>query len=121
MIVRRQAPRTTRVLPRGNWQDEAGEVVEPGVPHFLPQPANPDGKRLDRLDLARWLTSPENPLTARVFANRLWKQFFGAGLSGGDGGRRGPGGMAVAPRAARLAGRPSSAATGTSRRWSGRS
>ncbi|MFO0985008.1 MAG: PSD1 and planctomycete cytochrome C domain-containing protein [Planctomycetota bacterium] len=73
-------PRTWRVLPRGNWQDESGEVVEPAVPHFLPQ-QEAAGRRLTRLDLARWLVAPENPLTARVIANRLWKQFFGTGLS----------------------------------------
>lgn len=72
---------TARVLPRGNWQDTSGEVVLPNVPHFLPQPAKPGGRRLTRLDLANWLTSTENPLTARHFVNRLWKQFFGAGIS----------------------------------------
>ena len=74
-------PATTRVLPRGNWLDESGPVVEPGVPGFLPRPVGADGRRLTRLDLARWLASPDNPLTARVFVNRLWKQLFGAGLS----------------------------------------
>jgi hypothetical protein len=69
------------VLPRGNWQDESGEIVQPAAPHFLPQVPNPDGRRLTRLDLARWLVSPENPITARAVMNRLWKQFFGTALS----------------------------------------
>jgi hypothetical protein len=82
MVTVSAPPTVTRVLPRGNWQDESGPVVEPAVPHFLPQPApKPGGERLTRLDLARWLVAPENPLTARVFVNRLWKQFFGSGLS----------------------------------------
>jgi hypothetical protein len=73
-------PRPVRLLPRGNWQDDSGELVGPAVPHFLPQLATGD-RRPTRLDLAKWLVAPENPLTARVFVNRLWKQFFGAGLS----------------------------------------
>lgn len=73
-------PLTTRVLPRGNWQDQSGAIVEPGVPSFLPQPKD-TGRRLTRLDLARWLVAPENPLTSRVIMNRLWKELFGAGLS----------------------------------------
>ncbi len=74
--------RVTRVLPRGNWQDESGEVVQPAPPHFLPQPpAHPDGTRLTRLDLAHWLTSDANPLAARTFANQIWRLFFGAGLA----------------------------------------
>ncbi|HEY7510483.1 MAG TPA: PSD1 and planctomycete cytochrome C domain-containing protein, partial [Vicinamibacteria bacterium] len=80
LVTRRQEPDTVRVLPRGNWLDDTGEVVEPAVPHFLP-PLAVDGGRATRLDLARWLTSPENPLTARVFVNRQWKHFFGQGLS----------------------------------------
>jgi hypothetical protein len=73
-------PAVTRVLPRGNWQSESGEIVQPAVPHFLPQVPDPDGRRLTRLDLARWLVARNNPLTARTIMNRLWKQYFGAGI-----------------------------------------
>ncbi|MEM0924883.1 MAG: DUF1553 domain-containing protein [Planctomycetota bacterium] len=72
----------SRVLPRGNWQDTSGEIAEPGFPNFLPQPDRDSGRRLTRLDLANWVASPDNPLTSRHFVNRLWKHFFGAGLSG---------------------------------------
>jgi hypothetical protein len=82
MIAQPMEPLTIRVLPRGNWQDESGEIVAPGFPEFLSAPSDPTGRRLTRLDLARWLTAPENPLTARVFMNRLWKQCFGSGISG---------------------------------------
>jgi hypothetical protein len=81
MVSVSQTPIVTRVLPRGNWQDESNEPLQPAVPHFLPQIPNPDGRRLTRLDLARWLVSAENPLTARAVVNRLWKQFFGSGIS----------------------------------------
>jgi hypothetical protein len=80
-ISEAREPATTRLLPRGNWQDESGEIVRPAPPHFLPQPPNPDGRRLTRLDLAKWLVAPENPLTSRTFVNRLWKQYFGMGIS----------------------------------------
>ncbi|WP_165253665.1 DUF1549 domain-containing protein, partial [Paludisphaera soli] len=73
-------PRTVRVLPRGDWMNETGDVVKPALPHYLPRP-DVSGRDLTRLDLARWLVSRDNPLTARVVMNRLWKQFFGAGLS----------------------------------------
>ncbi len=76
------APRTVRILPRGDWQNETGEVVLPATPRFLPGAVESKAdKRLTRLDLAQWLVSRENPLTARVFMNRLWKQFYGIGLS----------------------------------------
>lgn len=81
LVTESWKPTVTRILPRGNWQDESAPIVEPAVPQFLPQPANADGHRLNRLDLARWIVSKDNPLTARTFVNRLWKQFFGAGLS----------------------------------------
>jgi hypothetical protein len=71
----------THLLPRGDWMNPAAEV-KPAVPVFLPhQSVRKDAERLNRLDLARWLVSKENPLTARHFTNRLWKQFFGKGLS----------------------------------------
>ena len=73
--------RTSRVLPRGDWQEKSGEVVEPNTPHFLPGHNTASDKKLTRLDLAHWLTSAENPLPARHYVNRVWTQFFGTGLS----------------------------------------
>lgn len=80
LVTQATEPRTMRVLPRGNWMNDSGEIVLPGVPQFL-QPLETKPGRATRLDLANWLTAPENPLTARVFVNRLWKMFFGTGLS----------------------------------------
>ncbi len=70
-------PRETHVLARGNFLNP-GEKVEPAVPAILPP--LPAGEPPNRLTLARWLVSPENPLTARVMINRVWGQFFGHGL-----------------------------------------
>ncbi|HLH53673.1 MAG TPA: PSD1 and planctomycete cytochrome C domain-containing protein [Verrucomicrobiae bacterium] len=81
MVTVAREPLVTRVLRRGNWQDEGGDLVQPLAPHFLPQIENPDHRRLTRLDLARWLVSADNPLTSRAVMNRLWKQFFGTGVS----------------------------------------
>jgi hypothetical protein len=75
-------PRIVRVLPRGNWLDDTGPEVKPAVPAFLGTVAT--AGRATRLDLARWLTDAKagvGGLTARVFVNRLWYLFFGAGLS----------------------------------------
>jgi hypothetical protein len=72
-------PRPIRILNRGNWQDTTGEIVQPGTPAALP--AVKKSGALNRLDLADWLMAKENPLPARVLANRLWKLYFGAGLS----------------------------------------
>jgi hypothetical protein len=80
VTVRRNPPSVVRILPRGNWMDESGEVMKAAFPSFLPAPTI-EGRDPNRLDLARWLVSRENPLTARVVMNRLWKQFFGSGLS----------------------------------------
>lgn len=68
------------LLPRGDWMNPAQEVL-PGVPEFLPHVSVRKEGRLTRLDLAKWIVADENPLTARHFVNRLWKQFFGKGLS----------------------------------------
>jgi hypothetical protein len=80
MITKAIPPREIRILPRGNWMDRSGKVVHPRTPHFLKQ-IDTGGRRANRLDLAQWLVSREHPLTARVVMNRLWKQYFGIGLS----------------------------------------
>lgn len=72
-------PEVTRILPRGNWMDDSGQVVEPAIPGFLGKLETKG--RATRLDLANWLVSKDNPLTARVFVNRMWKICFGKGLS----------------------------------------
>jgi hypothetical protein len=73
-------PTETRILPRGNWMDDSGAVVQPAIPAFLGK-LETGGERANRLDLADWLVSKSNPLTARVFVNRTWRQFFGTGIS----------------------------------------
>ncbi|MEI6239932.1 MAG: PSD1 and planctomycete cytochrome C domain-containing protein [Planctomycetia bacterium] len=78
--VKKATPSVVRILPRGNWMDESGEVMKPAFPAYLPAPKI-EGREPNRLDLAQWLVSRDNPLTARVVMNRLWKQFFGTGLS----------------------------------------
>jgi hypothetical protein len=75
------APRMMRVLPRGNWLSDAGEIVAPDTPASMPAlKRKADVPRATRLDLAKWLVSGEHPLTARVFVNRLWKLYFGQGI-----------------------------------------
>jgi hypothetical protein len=81
VISKSIAPRTVRVLPRGDWLDESGEVVAPAPPEFLtsfeaPQP----DVRPTRLDLADWLADEANPLVDRVAANRVWELLFGKGI-----------------------------------------
>jgi hypothetical protein len=64
-----------RILKRGNWMDDTGEVVTPAFPAVFAE-APPADKTLNRLDLAKWIVSPENPLTARVVVNRLVEDLF---------------------------------------------
>jgi hypothetical protein len=79
MVMQEMAePRQTSVLIRGAY-NAPGEKVDAGVPEAL-LGAWPQGAPRNRLGLARWLTKPDHPLTARVVVNRFWQQFFGQGL-----------------------------------------
>jgi mono/diheme cytochrome c family protein len=69
-------PPTTPVRLKGTFLNP-GKTVTADTPAVLP----PLDSQKNRLGLARWLVSKENPLTARVFVNRLWQQYFGTGLS----------------------------------------
>jgi hypothetical protein len=80
MITRATKPREIHILPRGNWMDHSGEVVQPQIPHFF-EPLAVEGRRATRLDLANWVVDGDNPLAARVVVNRLWHRYYGVGLS----------------------------------------
>jgi hypothetical protein len=73
-------PSVTRILPRADWMNDSAPIVEPAIPRFLGV-LDTNGERATRLELAGWLVSRDNPLTARAFVNRTWREFFGAGLS----------------------------------------
>ncbi|WP_435016245.1 PSD1 and planctomycete cytochrome C domain-containing protein [Tundrisphaera sp. TA3] len=80
MVMQEAAkPRETRLHVRGSFRSP-GDVVAPGVPEILPAMA--EGEPTNRLGLARWLTRPDHPLTARVAVNRIWEQYWGRGLVG---------------------------------------
>lgn len=78
VMEERQSPRKTHVLVKGDFTRPADEVV-PGTPSIL-HPMESDSPYLNRLDLARWIVSPQNPLTARVIVNRVWQVYFGRGI-----------------------------------------
>ncbi len=77
-LVELPSPRTTHILTRGDFL-RPGAEVKPAVLEVLPDLPELD-RPANRLDLARWLVSPENPLTARVTVNRFWQRLFGQGL-----------------------------------------
>jgi hypothetical protein len=83
IAMERPAPAYAHVLKRGDYASR-GERVGPGTPHFLP--ALGAGEPRNRLGLANWLFTPEQPLFARVAVNRMWQEIFGRGLveSSGD-------------------------------------
>jgi mono/diheme cytochrome c family protein len=72
-------PRTVRILARGNWLDDSGDEVHPALPTAMSS-SKIENRQQARLELARWFVSRDNPLTARVFVNRVWKLFFGQGI-----------------------------------------
>ncbi len=98
MVMSDAEPRATHLLLRGAY-DRPGAAVTPGVPACLPPLSiekraatdvasvrsvsgtqEPQSRKPDRLTFAKWLVSPEHPLTARVTVNRFWQNFFGTGL-----------------------------------------
>ncbi|HVX64398.1 MAG TPA: PSD1 and planctomycete cytochrome C domain-containing protein [Pirellulales bacterium] len=78
VMKERAKPRETFLHIRGDFL-RPGTRVTPDVPGVLP-PLKPAGEQANRLDLARWLVAPENPLTPRVTVNRVWQEHFGRGL-----------------------------------------
>jgi len=78
VLVQNPDPPVTRVHLRGDFMSPGAEV-SPGVPSVLPPVEAREGGEPDRLDFARWMVSPENPLTARVTADRVWRKLFGYG------------------------------------------
>ncbi len=78
MVMKELAkPREARILIRGEY-DRPGDPVQRGVPAAISP--FPEDLPLNRLGFARWLVSPDHPLTARVWANRAWERFFGTGI-----------------------------------------
>lgn len=71
--------RDTHMFIAGNWLDKGHLVKEGNTPKLFPS-LKKSGERATRLDLARWVASPENPLTARVAVNRFWLELFGKGI-----------------------------------------
>jgi cytochrome c553 len=78
MVMSDERPRETRLLGRGDYLTPQGEPLGFAPPAFLPP--LPADLPANRLGLARWLFTPEQPLTARVHVNRMWQHFFGTGL-----------------------------------------
>ncbi|MBK1856484.1 PSD1 domain-containing protein [Verrucomicrobiaceae bacterium 5K15] len=74
-----QLARKSHLFERGNWLEFGKEITAADTPAALPS-MKVRGDQADRLDMARWLVSKQNPLTARVEVNRYWQQLFGRGI-----------------------------------------
>jgi len=79
VLVERAEPRPSYVFIKGDFT-RRGPDVAPATPAILHPPRFSDHRSPNRLDLARWMVNPANPLTARVTVNRVWQQYFGRGL-----------------------------------------
>ncbi len=77
VLLENDTPPKTYIHLKGDWR-ERGAEVQPGTLAVLPP--LPAGEKPSRLDLARWVVAPENPLTARVAVNRIWQELFGRGI-----------------------------------------
>ena len=102
MVTKATKPRETRILPRGNWMDDSGEIVQPAIPGFLGQ-LETNG-RANRLDLANWIVFPREPIDGAgvpqsAVAAVLWHGAVQGARRSGLAGR-----AAGSPGAARLAG-----------------
>ena len=103
MVAVSGMPRPTRILPRGNWMSDDGDLVEPGFPAFLPQ-SSIKKRRLDRLDLAAWIVISRQPVARPGLHESPVEDDVRPGAFQGPGRPRCPGRVAHASRVARLAG-----------------
>lgn len=81
-VITENAPEQSRVTTffnRGNWLDKGHVIPASDTPHVFPR-LKAEGEKATRLDLAKWIASPENPLTARVAVNRFWLELFGISI-----------------------------------------
>ena len=79
VLEERKERRPSFIFIKGDFTRRGADVT-PNTPAVLPALHSEPGHIPNRLDLARWLVAPENPLTARVVVNRIWQQYFGRGL-----------------------------------------
>lgn len=79
VLAELKSPRESYIFIKGDFTRRGADVT-PGTPAVLHPIRDRETRRLNRLDLARWICDPANPLTSRVIVNRVWQQYFGRGL-----------------------------------------